>query len=128
MQSLSSSSPSAAGSTLAGAATSEPTLRVMRAKPLVVVGAGFEAGETVRVVALGHGGKRAKTVVAGPRGRFKVALPARKTIGCAPTIVTATGSKGSEARLHGSPRLRDDPTAARLASPVRFPGAAGTVP
>lgn len=88
-----------AGSTLAAAATAEPSLRVMRAKPLVVVGVGFEAGETIRVVALGYGGKRTKTVVAGPRGGFKVALPARKTIGCAPTIVTATGSDGSKATL-----------------------------
>ena len=89
----------AAGSTLAGAATPEPALKVMQAKPLVVGGTGFAPGESVRVVALGYGGKRAKTVIAGPRGRFKVELPARRTIGCAPTLVTATGSNGSKASL-----------------------------
>lgn len=85
--------------TAATGATKKPTLTVKTTKPLVVVGTGFEAGETIRVVALGHGGKRARTLVAGPRGGFKVALPARTTIGCAPTIVTATGSGGSKATL-----------------------------
>ncbi len=88
-----------AGSAAASAAGPEPTLRVVRAKPLVVAGSGFEAGETVRVVALGHGGKRSKTVVAGARGGFKVELPARRTIGCAPTLVTASGARGGKASL-----------------------------
>jgi hypothetical protein len=70
--------------------------------PFVVVGTGFRAGETVRVVVRGALAST-RTAKAGGAGRFSVRFPG--LIDDCPRflIVTATGDKGSRAQLRRMP-------------------------
>lgn len=82
------------GSGLAPAVqTGRAELEILRPEPLTVVGRAFMQREQVRVSV---DGKR-KSVVAGPRGGFKISFPEANA--CNGIIVVARGSKGSRASV-----------------------------
>lgn len=99
-----------AGAMQAGGNTNHPpTLRLVKAKPLIVKGARFEVGERVRLRA--SSGLRARTgsARAGAVGSFVETfdMPYDR---CNGLLVTAAGNEGSRARLripapHCPPRL-----------------------
>jgi hypothetical protein len=73
--------------------TGRAAVEIVQISPLTVAGRGFKPKERVRVTA--NGGR--KSVTAGRRGRFEVALPAANT--CNGVFVVAVGSKGSRASV-----------------------------
>ena len=86
-----------------GAEAAKPRLRVDALRPLVVVGTGFRAGETVRVTASAVEGYGAKTDEAGSAGRIYVRFPKLKLGRCSAYVISAKGDKGSRATLRGVP-------------------------
>jgi hypothetical protein len=73
-------------------------------RPLVVVGAGFRAGETVRVSASADEGFGARAAAAGSSGRISVRFPKLKLGRCSDYLISAKGDKGSRAALRSVPR------------------------
>jgi hypothetical protein len=88
----------------AGGPTARPQLRVDSLRPFAVVGAGFRAGEQVRVTVRADGDVAARADKADARGRIAVRFRGM-TLGDCPTyLVSARGSKGSRATLRSIPR------------------------
>src|SRR5579872_7148546 len=79
----------------AAAAATPPTLRIVRASPLVVVGTHFRAGETVKVTA--YGTPHVTRSVRARNGTFTIDLGKVVFGRCAGVRVTALGSQGSAA-------------------------------
>jgi len=86
-----------------GAEAAKPRLRVDALRPLVVVGTGFRAGETVRVTASADEGYGAKTDEAGSPGRIYVRFPKLKLGRCSEYVISAKGDKGSRTTLRSVP-------------------------
>jgi hypothetical protein len=86
-----------------GAEAAKPRLRVDALRPLVVVGTGFRAAETVRVTANADEGFGAKSAQAGSAGRINVRFPKLKLGRCSEYLISAKGDKGSRAALRSVP-------------------------
>jgi hypothetical protein len=83
-----------------GVARTHPTIDVTRVIPITVQGAGFKAGERVKLVVRSPAVFR-KTVTATRRGRFTAAF--RHGSKCASIHVLATGNEGSRATAYVPP-------------------------
>jgi hypothetical protein len=81
-----------------------PSLTVVSQKPFVVLGTGFRAGETVRVVVYAKSGTASARDQASSAGRIGVRLRKLKLGACADYVVAASGDKGSSAGLRSIPR------------------------
>jgi hypothetical protein len=84
-----------------GLARTHATISVTRVIPITVKGAGFKAGERVKVVVRTPTVYR-RTVTATRRGRFTTAFQ-RGGSKCVTIRVLATGNKGSRARAYVPP-------------------------
>jgi hypothetical protein len=83
-------------------AAAKPRLSVDLA-PLVVVGSGFHAGETVRVTVRGVA-LASRSDKASAAGRITVRFPGVRVEQCPKyLVITATGDKGSRAQLRRMP-------------------------
>ena len=80
------------------AVTAQPSMKLVRAKPLTLRGTGFAAGEKVRVV-LRVSVTTTKRVTATGRGAFVVAFHGAAYNRCSGLTAFAVGSRGSRARL-----------------------------
>ncbi|MGN6429887.1 MAG: hypothetical protein ACTHNB_04025 [Gaiellaceae bacterium] len=87
-----------------GLASTRATIHVTKVVPITVTGAGFKAGERVKIVVRTPTIYR-KTVTASRRGRF-TAIFGRATGKCLSMRVLATGSKGSRATAYVPPSCR----------------------
>ena len=83
---------------------SKARLTVVDRSPVSVHGAGFHAGEAVRVRAIVRGGPRlAKSVVAGRNGAFRARFASLSAGRCSLVTVQATGARGSRASYTSYP-------------------------
>ena len=78
--------------------TARPHLSVPDTAPFIVRGAGFRAGERVRVV-VDASNHAVRTVTAGARGGLVARMPAVKLGSCPTFTVRAIGNRGSRASL-----------------------------
>jgi hypothetical protein len=88
---------------IAPAASSRPTLRIVVELPLAVGGSAFRARELVRITAAGTFGRRSRSVRATLAGRFVVRFAGLSGDPCTLRMVTATGAGGSRALLRLPP-------------------------
>jgi hypothetical protein len=86
-----------------GLARTHATINVTRVIPITVQGAGFKAGERVKVVVRSPAVYR-KTVTATRRGRFTAIF--RRGSKCASIHALATGNEGSRATAYVPPSCR----------------------
>jgi hypothetical protein len=89
-----------------GEATAKPQLRIAAATPFTVVGTGFHAGETVRVIVRGESGSASARDDANAAGRIVVRFRrlALKLGRCPEYAIVARGDEGSTAALRSLPR------------------------
>ena len=86
-------------------ASPAPSLRMAGTSPVRLAGAGFSAGERVRVRAWAGGERRSRRVRANSRGRFRVSFAGMALDPCAEVLsATATGSRGHHATLKELPK------------------------
>jgi hypothetical protein len=86
-------------------ATSRATLRVADAGPVVLRGAGFHAGEHVRVSVVAGMQRASKRVTTRPAGRFTVRFASLSADACAAFGASAIGDKGSRAFYKRAPGM-----------------------
>ena len=84
-------------------ASSHATLRLADSGPVVLRGAGFAAGEHVRVSVVAGTEHAAKRMTARLTGRFTVRFPSLSAGACAAFGATAIGDKGSRAIYKRAP-------------------------
>ena len=92
----------ALGLALAGAAAAapaRPALSLADADPLALRGAGFAAGERVRVVLVAAGERRTRVVRATRRGTFRAVFPGVEMRDRCSVFAWAVGARGSHAKL-----------------------------
>jgi len=89
---------------VAGAATSQPQLRLTDRSPVVVQGTHFRAGESVTVV-LTTAGRWTRRAVAAADGSFRVRFGVTLRP-CEDVTLQGFGSKGSRARSLPQPRTQ----------------------
>lgn len=77
--------------------SSKPSLRLMRARPVIVVGSHFRAGERVTVVA--HAARLAVVHARAVDGAFTARFGVVPMPRCGSTKIVATGSLGSRATV-----------------------------
>ena len=77
--------------------SSKPTLRLSRARPVIVVGSHFQAGERVTVVA--HAARLLVVHTRSVDGSFTARFAAVPRPRCGSTRIVATGSMGSRATM-----------------------------
>jgi hypothetical protein len=86
-------------------ASSHATLRLADSGPVVLRGAGFAAGEHVRVSVVTGVKHAAKRLTARPTGRFTARFATLSADTCAGFGATAIGDKGSRAIYKRSPGM-----------------------
>jgi hypothetical protein len=86
-------------------ASSHATLRLADSGPVVLRGAGFAAGEHVRVLVVAGTEHAAKRLTARPTGRFIVRFASLDANACAAFGATAIGDKGSRAIYKRAPGM-----------------------
>jgi len=89
----------------AAGASTHATLRLADDDAIVLRGAGFVAGEHVRVSVVAGTEHAAKRVIARPTGRFTVRFASLSANTCAAFGATAIGDKGSRATYKRSPGM-----------------------
>jgi hypothetical protein len=88
-----------------GGASSHATLRLADSGPVVLRGAGFAAGEHVRVSVVAGAEHATKRMTARPAGRFTVRFASLSANACAAFGATAIGDKGSRATYKRAPGM-----------------------
>jgi hypothetical protein len=95
----------AVGLATSSAAATAPTLRLGSTTGLALVGSGFKPRVLVTVRVVAPDFTRRVVVRAGPRGVFRVTLPALDR--CEPTLVVARAANGAVARVPVPRLVRD---------------------
>jgi hypothetical protein len=91
------------GAAVSPAVATKAHLRVGAVQPLLVLGGGFRAGETVRITASTDDGFGAKTATAGAAGRIGVRFRQLSLGRCPTYVISAKGNKGSRATVRSVP-------------------------